>query len=78
MPAARKNAITDKMARFICEDMRPIGIVSGEGMRDLVMELEPNVLGCCRGCCLSFHICLKFFFKKLTALVYMRVLWTLI
>ncbi|XP_037629812.1 E3 SUMO-protein ligase ZBED1-like [Sebastes umbrosus] len=42
MSEARKNAITDKIARFICKDMRPIDIVSGEGFQDLIMELEPQ------------------------------------
>ena len=42
LPAASKDAITDKITTFVCKDMRPIGIVSGEGFRDLMMELQPR------------------------------------
>ncbi len=42
LPVARKKAITDKIVRFICKDMRPIRVVSGEGFQELMAELEPR------------------------------------
>ena len=52
-----------KIARFICKDMQPIGIIiSGEGFWDLMMELELNVVWC------SFHTCSNLIFFKMTAL----------
>lgn len=34
LPGARKNAITEKIARFICKGTRPTDKVSGEGFQD--------------------------------------------
>lgn len=40
---ACKSTLANKIARFIFKDMRPIGIVSGEGFPDLKIELYHNL-----------------------------------
>ncbi|XP_056116949.1 E3 SUMO-protein ligase ZBED1-like [Rhinichthys klamathensis goyatoka] len=42
LPAVRQKAITDKLTRFICKDMRPINITQGSGFKDFIRELEPR------------------------------------
>ena len=42
LPAVRQEAITDKLTRFICKDMRPINITQGSGFKDFIHELEPR------------------------------------
>ncbi len=38
----RKREITDKIIEFLVLDMRPVNIVEGEGLKDLMHTLEPG------------------------------------
>ena len=41
LPAARQKVITEKLTKFLCQDMRPINLTQGDGFREFVKELNP-------------------------------------
>lgn len=42
LPYARQTKITTKLAKFICQDMRPVNLLYGTGFQALMRELEPR------------------------------------